>query len=836
MNSLNRSTKLKVAFGYIVLIALLIVSVGYIYRKMQSLTNGDDDTALFSQRRHVTNLIISQLYQAEVIGQSLSTGQLSQYPRYQVTMQQAKEAVDSLRVLLEDSIQLARLDTVEILFREKVKNMRNLLEVLQDGGTDQIYSEQIDRLIAEQDSLLNLPRVQKRVVTHTNSYVIHKKPKSFFKRVGEVFAPGKTDSTEVSNVIQEEITDTITEAYNPADTVATLLKDIQNRVTDTHQERLERVNRRTYSLRLSGLRLSQQVNQLLSTIEEEEQALAQSRHTQQELVRQSSIRTVARIAVAAVVLAICFLVLIWRDITRSNHYRKELEKAKLRAEDLLAAREKLMLTITHDIKAPAGSILGYADLLERLTTEKRQRVYLENMQSSARHLLALVHSLLDYHRLDAHKMEINRVVFNPYQLFDAIQVSFKPLAAAKQLDLNYTCSQVLDRGYIGDPFRIRQIAENLLSNALKFTRQGHIGLQVEWEEGRLHFRVDDTGCGIRPEEQEHIFREFTRLHEAQGQEGFGLGLAITRKLVLLLEGEIRLESRPGEGSTFHVYLPLPEGPASHTLSLVTDKEPETPCPAVDPPLHLALIDDDRIQLRLTAALLERPGVTVVCCEHPDTLFEQLQTEHFDALLTDIQMPAMNGFDLLKKIRAWNLPAAQSLPVIALTARSDMDESYLRSQGFAGCVHKPFTANELFAVVFRAVGNEAPVSCTSSIPNTPLADNEALDFSSLAAFAADDPEATAEILRTFIDETGKNHELLAKALSDGDMPSLTALAHKMLPLFTLLKAGRVVPALAWLEQQREATEVTPEVEERTKEVLEAVTWVVEETKKQLEKIF
>ena len=319
----NRSTKLKVAFGYILLTALLFISIGYIYQEMKSLSGTGDDEAILSQRRHVTNQIIGQLYQAEVIGQSLSTGQIEQYYRYQRAMKQATTALDSLRTLLTDSIQLARLDTVGMLFMDKERNMRNLLKAIQDGGTDILYKQHIDELIAQQDSLLSLPHVRKKVITHTNSYIIRKKPKSFFKRLGEVFSPGKADSTQVNNVIQEEYTDTLTEAYSPADTVVTMLKNIQSRVTDTQQERMEMVNRRTQSLRLSGLKLSQKVNQLLSTIEEEEQALAQNKHIQEEYIRQSSIRTVAGIAIVAVVLAIFFLVLIWRDITRSNHYRRE---------------------------------------------------------------------------------------------------------------------------------------------------------------------------------------------------------------------------------------------------------------------------------------------------------------------------------------------------------------------------------------------------------------------------------------------------------------------------------------------------------------------------------
>lgn len=840
----NRSTKLKVAFGYLLLTALLFISIGYIYQEMQSLTGTSDDEAILSQRRHVTNQIISQLYQAEVIGQSLSTGQLGQYYRYKSAMKQANQAVDSLRVLLTDSIQLARLDTVTLLFMEKERNMRNLLKAIQDGGTDKIYKQHIDELIAEQDSLLSLPHVRKKVITHTNSYVIRKKPKSFFKRLGEVFAPGKADSTQVSNVIQEEYTDTLTEAYSPADTVVTMLKDIQNRVTDTHQERMEMVNRRTQSLRLSGLKLSQKVNQLLSTIEEEEQALVQHKHIQEEQIRQNSIRTMAGIAIAAVVLAVFFLILIWRDITRSNHYRRELEKAKRRAEDLLVAREKLMLTITHDIKAPVGSILGYIDLLKRITTEKRQYFYLENMQSSANHLLSLVRSLLDYHRLDAHKMDINHIAFNPHQLFDTIYVSFKPMATAKQLELNYKCGEPLNRIFTGDPFRIRQIAENLLSNALKFTRQGSITLQAALENGQLHFSVSDTGCGISEEEQQRIFQEFTRLHNAQGQEGFGLGLAITRKLVLLLEGDIKLESEQGKGSSFHVYLPLPDGPANPNATSANMPVPQPKENTIggiplektdaDHPLQLLLIDDDRIQLQLTTAMLERPGVIVTCCEHPEKLFTLLKEKKFDVLLTDIQMPAMNGFDLLQTIRALDILQARILPVIAITARSDMDEDYFRSQGFAGCLHKPFTVNELLTTISRITLKDIPSAVQQSIPGitqpeAPLPDVQQgpLNFQALTAFSEDDPEAAAEIIRTFISETEKDRKQMEKALAEKDMKGISATAHKLLPLFTMLGATRSIPALRWLEEKRGTTDITTEVTEKTALILNEIRKVIQE---------
>lgn len=884
----NRSTKLKVASGYILLTALLFASIGYIFQEMQSLTGTGDDEAILSRRRHFTNRIIGQLYQAEVIGQSLSTGQLGQYRQYKTAMEQANIALDSLRNLLTDSVQMARLDTVSILFMEKERNMRNLLRAIQQGGTDKIYKQHIDELIAEQDSLLSLPHVKRKVITHTNSYVIRKKPKSFIKRLGEVFAPGKGDSTQVNNVIQEEYTDTLTEAYSPADTVVTMLKDIQSRVTDTHQERMEMVNRRTQSLRLSGLKVSQKVNQLLSAIEEEEQALAQNKYMQEEHIRQKSIRTVAGIAIAAVVLAVLFLVLIWRDITRSNHYRRELEKAKRRAEDLLVAREKLMLTITHDIKAPVGSILGYTDLLERITTEERQRFYLDNMQSSANHLLSLVNSLLDYHRLDAHKMDINRVSFNPRQLFDTIYISFKPIATAKKLKLNYECGEALNRVYTGDPFRIRQILENLLSNALKFTKQGSITLRAALENGQLHFSVCDTGCGISTEEQKRIFQEFTRLHNAQGQEGFGLGLAITHKLVLLLGGEIRIDSEPGKGSCFHVYLPLDDAPhiqdAGNTYqsastrdgkedengtvdshktlnenrvideSGIVDLNGQKTSPTsgetanTGETIRLILIDDDRIQLQLTTAMLERPGVAVTCCEQPEELFNKLKESHFDALLTDIQMPAMNGFDLLKAVRMLNAPQAHGLPIIAITARSDMDETYFRSQGFAGCLHKPFTTHELLTTVSQVTSKPIPAieadpykypnaSTHSSFGPSGGGHNSpsrqvSLNFSALTAFSEDDAEAATEIIRTFISETEKNRIRMEKALEEKDPAGITAMAHKLLPLFTMLGAERCIPSLKWLEEKRGTAGMTDEMADKTNFVLKEIQEVIREAEQHI----
>lgn len=825
------STSSKIVFGYIVLVGLLMGAFTYTIQQMNLLTTPTNLRDQLDHRRHITHRIISQLYDAEIIGQTLRTGNLDEYHHYLKAMKEVNASIDTLEIILTDTLQQARLDTVRTLLRNKQWNMYAVLEAMRNTPTDQIYQEQLDSLIAQQDSLLSTPHVRRKVITHHNSYTIHHKKKGFFKRLADVFAPGKEDSTQVSNVIQEEYTDTLDEVYSPIDTISHMITGIQHKVFQTRQKETEMLNTRINSLRIVGSGLSQRVNQLLENIEHDEQEAARVKLMQEEEIRKNAAKTMAHIAIAAFILVLVFSVVIARDITRNNHYRKELEKAKLYAENLLVAREKLMLTITHDIKAPAGSIIGYIDLLIRLVNDKRQQFYLSNMKSSAQHLLALVTSLLDYHRLEAGKMDLHPVTFNPHELLTNIYNSFLPLAEKKELQLTLKEKLPETLNLEGDPFRIRQITENLLSNALKFTAAGEITLQAEYHGNQFVLRVSDTGCGMTEKEQEKIFKEFTRLRSAQGQEGFGLGLSITRKLVELLGGKIEIESTPGKGSTFQVSMPLPSI-SSKTFHGTTP----TTTQVSERLLRILIIDDDRIQMHLTEAMLhnleeefEGLKIKTVCCEHPEELVTELQNGKFDLVFTDIQMPAMNGFELLKHLRSLHFAQAQSIPLIAITARGDMDESDFQRKGFAGMLQKPFSQSDLCRIlthVFSLQTNEAALPTQTGIPSSPkLEEEKSYNFSPLTAFSEDDPKAAREILQTFSQETRKNLKKIQDAMQMEDMESLCAVAHKMLPTFIMIEARKAIPSLQWLEQQRgnhnycqEATRAASIIVEETKNIL------------------
>ncbi len=761
-----RFTKLKVTIGYTLLLAILLFSLVFVHHEMETLSAADDQQNL-------------------------------------------------------------RTDSLLTLIHEKDQNTIQMLRVLSEANDSLLSASEIEEIISEQDSVIIQQRVQHRVITKRDSLLTTPNKKGFFKRLAEVFAPSK-DSAVLVNTSLEVATDTILEPVASKDS---LQQKIRMATEEKRLQRRRTIRRTSTKYQRMNSQLTARMDSLIKQYEEEMTLRARQDAEMQQEVRMRSARTIAGIAIGAVLLSAFFLVLIVRDISRSNRYRRQLEEANKRAEDLLVAREKLMLAITHDFKAPLGSIMGYTELLSRLTEDERQRFYLDNMKSSSEHLLKLVSDLLDFHRLDLNKAEVNRVTFNPSQLFEEIYVSFEPLTVAKGLALQCHVAPELNGRYVSDPLRLRQIVNNLLSNAVKFTQQGEITLTARYDSSKLTIAIADSGKGMAAEDRERIFQEFTRLSGAQGEEGFGLGLSIVKKLVVLLEGTIDVQSKLGEGSCFTVVLPLypvgesiPESQSSPENETADIDKAATAVPLMKV-IRVLLIDDDKIQLSLTAAMLKQHGVDAVCCEQLEELIEQLRTSVFDVLLTDIQMPAINGFDLVKLLRASNIPQAKTIPVIAVTARSEMDKDVLCEHGFAGCLHKPFTVKELLMTVNEGQLSADEVHITEDMINT------GINFSALTAYSGDDPEAAYSIIQTFVEETKKNVERMRQAFVDKDTDGIAAMAHKLLPLLTLIGASDAIAPLKFLESCR-GESFSTEISDTASAALSTVCIIISEAENYL----
>ena len=862
----SKFVKTKIVAGYVILIAVCILSVGYVYREVVRFSAPDGTYAQLHTKRSAVNQVLYHLYQAESCGQLMIAGYQSYEERYRQELRTVRSRIDSLRTLTGrgDSLQTMRLDSIVRLLADKERRTTSLFRSIRGGATANLLEKNIRALIESSsdslpgtvspadtlspadslpplsdslqlpplpdslqlpplpDSVLHteripvgegvhgdsstllladtliltrpmqidtLPRLRRIVQTDTVS--VPRAKRRFFRRLADLFSPPREETAVVisrSEIVVDTVPAPASEMRPDAlrDTIAIVLRALQDSVTSERLYIYDEAWREGLRLRYSNDLINAKIYRLIMDFEEEETDYLMRRIDENEAIRSRSSRMLGWVAAGAVVLMLLFVAVLWRDINRGNRYRRALERANRDNEALLAAREQLMLAITHDIKAPLGSVMGYIDLLSRLTTDKRQTLYLQNMRSSSEHLLALVNSLLDFYRLDVNKMEVDSVVFNPSQLFETIRAGFAAAADAKGLDLRLETGPGAAREATGDAFRIRQIADNLISNALKFTDEGSVTLRADVADGWLTFSVRDTGRGIGPEERERIFAEFVRLRSAQGVDGFGLGLSIVDRLVKLLGGTIALDSEPGRGSRFIVRIPVGEAPEPDPAPVPAEASEAVS----DEELRVLLVDDDRLQLEMVAAMCRRAGFSVECCPYPEYAAKLISEGHFDLVVTDIQMPAFDGFRVLAAIREVN----PSLPVVAVSARGEMSPEDFAVRGFTACLRKPFSYGELTATIRRVCGDGRQPLQGPEAPDTGQAGPEGVRFDALTAYAGDDAEAARSILASFAEQTAANCASLERALAAGDWATVRAFAHKMLPIFTMLGAAAVASVL------------------------------------------
>lgn len=781
MSGESKHVKAKIAAGYLLLLAACLAAVVYVYR-MAVLPAGADDGAYAELRskRDVAAQTLYHLYQAEGYAQLMTAGYRSYAQRYGDELHTVRNFLDSLRELERDTAQMLRLDSISRLIADKEQRTLGLIRSLRSGGTSGLLNKNIEELIRRRDTLRaerDSARRERGAVSADTVWTPFRH-RDFFRRLSEWFVPPvAADTTRAEG--SRSLVDSLP-ASAVTDTIVSVLRGLQDRVTGERIEIYDRAWNEGIRLSYSSRLVNEQIFRLLSDFQREDDAFLLRRIEEQERIRRRSSETLGWLAGAAVVLMLLFVAVLWRDINRSNRYKRELEEANREKQRLLEAREQLMLAITHDIKAPLGSLMGYIDLMSRLGTDRRQELYLARMHRAAEHLLELVRSLLDFCRLDMHKVEPLCVPFRPVQLFESVRDAFAPVAAERGIGLWLEADPSAGEEVTGDPSRIRQIVDNLVSNALKFTDQGSVTLRVRrTEEGRLLFAVRDTGRGIGPGERERIFREFVRLRSAEGSEGFGLGLSIVDRLVKLLGGRIELESEPGRGSEFTVSLPVgrPERPSVAEPRSVAG-------------LRLLVVDDDPLQLEMTAALCRTEGIEAECCPYPEYAVRLVAERRFDAVLTDIQMPAMDGFRLLGAVHE----VRPDLPVVAVSARSEP-----MPDGFAGVLRKPFAARELTELLARVCG--AVGEARKPERETPGG------FGALTAFASGDAAAERRILETFAEENAAACDRLERAVADGDDETVCALAHRMAPICDMLGEREVAAMLRMLE--REGTEMSDE---------------------------
>ena len=900
------STRIKILVGYALLAIVLLSATWMVYDNTRSLSAVNHASERFMARRDIVDSLVFSMLETANAERSVLLGDASKWERFDRALSGSKRHARKLRPLLNDTLKQQRLDTLMALLIAKRENTLLVMNVLKNNSRDIYYNNKVEALHSGRDSIVISPQTKERHEQHETVYEVVKTKRGFFRRLGDAFRKQRTDTISTTRLTHQPSTDTIHHRLNIADSVANALAEIHSEQQRANDRQQDIISTRNDRLQLVSIQLTKRTWQLLEDIQSDEHNALQRVVGKAISSRRAMIVRIAVLGLLAILSAAILVVYILRDIKRERRDRQRILEAKTETERIMQQRERLLLTITHDIKAPAASIAGFIDLLSEYVDRPKAVGYLQSISGSANHLLQLVSALLDYHKLESGKAERHEVSFQPTALVSECVAQMQPLAMAKQLRLATDINVAEDMFCRSDAFRIKQIVNNLVSNAIKYTDEGEVRVGITVLNGWMTLSVSDTGCGMTPEELQSVFNAFTRLPGAQGKEGVGLGLTITREIVTLLGGRINVASTKGKGTTFRVCLPVKvvtnqgiHSQSKHTqgvhLSQVHQQSKEvhqqskevhqqskklhqqskqtqgvhlsplgfrrlpeqevhqqskelhqqskhnsmvgaleTSAPpksnsqhhntsTSQPIISVVIVDDDRLQGQLLNEMLRRIDCVqfdITTTIHADEAISIAVEKNPHIVFTDIEMPEMNGSEIMHRIRtASSATSATDKSVhrtkfVAMTAHEQSIMPQLRSDGFDACLFKPFSVQTLAATICQLTGIAVRVSekeqnskltiageaennsklktqnsklkiAGEAENNSKLKTQNSKLKTALLPFTDGDPEAEAQI----IGDIRKSIEEYLEMIGDVSDPERVAkAAHKAMPLLEMLEPG------------------------------------------------
>lgn len=800
MKNFLESVKVKVFLGYITLVVLASLIIWVIYSEILQFSGYKVDFDPSNNKFIYVNTILTNLYQAEGLERNYAqTGQVKHYQDYLDLMNTISLQIDTLALMVNNPIQQMHTDSIKKLLKVKQENLKDLYAIKRMNSSTAIYQQGLKKIPEVRDTIDHYSEVYKKILNSRDSIYIKQKKRKFFERLGDVFSSRKKNDSNLQVIASQSVKfDSLIDKSNPADSIAGFITSIMTEIRDESFVVETRLKRKEQEVLVNDRTITMQLRQMLSNIESEEIYNSfQKVREQQNRVEKATILIILVGSFALVVL-VFFLVNILKDITKSQHYRQNLEAEKAYSESLLKSKEQFMLSLTHDLKSPLNSIIGFTGFMEDDDDEvsPRHRKYLQNIERASRHILKLINDLLDLARLETGKLSIDRIPFNLNHLVEDIVEGFQPQAQANNIDLQLEMNIPPATVYLSDPVRITQILGNLISNALKFTEEGKVTVRVSSarsaeKPGWVQMDVIDTGIGISEENIKRIFEEFARVSTDKKQyEGTGLGLTITQKIVNLLRGTINLESKPGQGSHFTILLPLEkdELPAGETPKMLNGKSLRTDANIAGK--RIWLIDDDQTLLEMTAMILKAAGTEVRSFSDPEKAIRSFKKGCADLVITDMQMPKMSGAEVLVQIEEKN---GGPIPAIAISGTDDLQKKF---PGFSAFIQKPFEAQTLISTI-SGQPIVVPEGQKTIFEN---AENKGYNLDQFAAFAAGDPESLRQILVSFVNSGKQNILLFRQAIQEENKYAISELSHKMLTLFRQLQANDVVDLLAQLERK------------------------------------
>ncbi len=714
-----------ITFGYI-LIAMLIGGIAYTsfyeWRKLESLEEENRHIDKFRLQLHDTYV---QMIEFSLLGETILEWDDSDLENYH----SQRMSMDSILQRFKVAYPSERIDSLRYLLEDKEQQMRLIVQILDE-------QQSLNEKIARQVPVI----VQKSVQEQPQ------KP----KRKGFLGIFGKKEKTKTTET-------------------TAMLRSFNRYVIAEHQAHRRRLSEYADSLAARNAELNHQLHLFVCQMDEKVQADLQKREGEIITMREQSYIHIVCLTGFVLLLLIISYLIIHRNANRIKHYEKETQKLIERQElsirqnaELIASRKKTVHTIIHELRSPLTAIIGYAGMIEKENDTGKIRTYIQSIRQSSDRMRDMLYTLLSFFRLDNGKEELKISPCRISAITHVLETEFMPIAMNKGISL--TITNHAEAVILTDKDRILQIGNNLLSNAVKFTERGKISLTTVYDNDMLKIIVEDTGTGMTEEEQQRVFGVFERLSNAATKDGFGLGLSIVQRIVAMLGGTIRLESEKGQGSRFTIEIPtqsaeeLPEQPyQSHICCNKAYSD-------------VIAIDNDELQLLMLKEMYAQEGIHCDTCTDVSDLMEMIRNKEYHLLLTDLNMPEIDGYELFELLRTSNVGNSKSIPVVVTTASGSCCKEELLERGFAGCLFKPFSTSELMEVSDNCATKEIQ--------------NEKTDLSTLLSYGNE-----RIMLEKLITETEKEMLAFREAGEHRDFQEMKSLIHHLRSSWEILRADR-----------------------------------------------
>ncbi len=774
----SKSIKTKILFLYFTLFIAVLFSGAYIYKEAKKFTIPEEHVVEENNKIFLVSSTINNLYSSEAYSRSaILTGNTKDINLYYKELDTIVSQIDLIQKQVQDPITLSKLDAVKDLLAKKKISFKSIIKARKELSEDTKYTEAFSEIY----------NIREEIENKAQPIVIQSKEKEKRSAWARLFKGDNTDTIKTT-INYPRVSDSLINAMEK------IITSTQAKINEQQKKLLQQEQK----LLQENKNITNQLREILQNVEQNILVLSYQKINESKSRISTASTNIAYLGGSALIVIIILGWIIIRDINQTQEYRLALEKLNEEKEVLLRSKTMLFATVTHDLQTPLGSLIGFADLLDQSPLEKKQKQYVANIKSSSQYIINLVNDLTDFSRLENNKISIQKENVNIKDLIYSTCQVLIPSAENKKITLTWEVDEALDQKFYTDPYRIKQILTNLITNAIKFTQDGGVKINAFIENETIKIMVNDSGIGIDTHDVDNIFKEFRQAHDGIEKKfgGTGLGLNISKRLIELLDGTIAVESTLGEGSTFSIALPA-----------ITMTEEVEPFKAEDNQTRfdilqnntIVVVDDDKIQLQLMEEILTPLFKEVILIDDSTEVIQIISDKKIDILLTDIQMPKLDGFELLHAIKQED--KLVQIPIIALSGKRDITEEEFIKSGFTAAHPKPLQLEELLMLISNTLYPDNIIeTLKSSVPNDiqNVQEDKIYNTDTLIQFIGTEKEALRKILVIFLDSTKENILDMHYAVEDFDLNTLGNIAHKMLPMFRQLEINSAIPLLEALE--------------------------------------